>query len=287
MSAWSYEAPTELSDSQYARWQTLLEQRTGICFLQHKSILQKGLSTRMREAGYEDYEKYFDWVSREPEGLIEWAQLVDTVSVKETSFFREPQSYNLVRNFLAERLSKNVNQTAVNLWSVGCSTGEEAYSLAMVASDVIDFLARDCFFGVVATDISRSALSVARKGEYNQRKLETVPLAIRNKHIVSSDLGICHIKPELKQRVCFVQGNVVEIDQMPQMNMDVIFCQNLLVYFQKERQAAVLDSLVRHLLPGGMLVLGPGEVTSWRNPQMKRDLDDKVLAFVKHEGTKI
>jgi chemotaxis protein methyltransferase CheR/type IV pilus assembly protein PilK len=285
MSLWSYEASAELSDEQYRRWQTLLEQRTGISFLQHKSILQKGLSQRMREAGFSNYDEYFALVSQVPEGAVEWARLVDRVSVKETSFFREPQSFNLVRNFLAEYIQGRPRQPSINLWSVGCSTGEEAYSLAMVASDVIDFIGTDIFYGVVATDISRIALGDARKGEYGKRKLETVPLAIRNKHIESTDEGNCRVKDSLKQRVCFVQGNIVEFDRLPKMNMDVIFCQNVLVYFERHRLKAVLDSLVRHLNPGGLLVLGPGEVSNWQHPQMQRNSDDTVLAFIKQPDT--
>ncbi len=122
---WSYRAPPELSDEQYTCWTELLEERAGICFSQHKSILQKGLSSRMREVGVESYEEYLGKVTRIPEGAVEWSLLVDRVSVKETSFFRDSKSFDVVRRFLEERLQESVSRQdyTLDLWSVGCSTG--------------------------------------------------------------------------------------------------------------------------------------------------------------------
>jgi chemotaxis protein methyltransferase CheR/type IV pilus assembly protein PilK len=281
MSTWSYEVPEELSDEQYARWQALLEQRTGICFLQHKSILQTGLNQRLKETGYSNYEHYFNWVSRVPDGLAEWTQLIDCISVNETSFFREPEAFGAVRNFLAEYLRQRPEQDTLNLWSLGCATGEEAYSLAMVASDVLGFLSRDGYFGVVGMDISRTALAIARKAEYAQRKLEMIPVAIRNKHFSTTDSGLFKINSELKKRVCFAPGNIIGLHKMPPMNMDVIFFQNVLIYFQRDRQEQVVNSLVKHLKPGGLLVLGPGEINAWQHPQMQRYSDERVTAYIK------
>lgn len=283
MSSWIYQTAPELNDEQYARWQALLEARTGICFLQHKSILQTGLRQRMREVGVSDYDAYYQQVSAVPQGAVEWAQLVDRISVKETSFFREPHSYGAVKKFLQQRLSVALKEDgcALDIWSVGCSTGEEAYSLAMAASDMIDYLGVKVFLGVMATDISQSALTVARDGCYTARKLAGLPLAVRYKHFVRLSEQHYEISPALKQRLCFVRGNILELAAVPTMAMDVIFCQNVLVYFRRERQWQVLDHLVEHLKPGGLLMLGPGEVVAWQHPKMHRATDDAVLAYVK------
>lgn len=285
MPAWSYQASPELSDEQYARWQALLEERTGICFLQHKSIMQKGLSQRMREVEVDDYEKYFEQVSKVPDGLVEWTQLVDRISVNETSFFRETRSFDTVRNYLLERLDNNVRRQdyTLDIWSVGCSTGEEAYSLAMIATDVIDYIAANIFLGVMATDISQTTLVAARQGRYGRRKLEGMEPALKHKYFVQVSDQEFEVVPSLRQRVCFVQGNMLELNDAPRMAMDIIFCQNALIYFRRERQRQVLDSLVEHLKPGGLLVVAPGEVVGWQNPQMRRTADEAVLAFVRQE----
>ena len=283
MSTWSFQATPELSDEQYARWQSLLEERTGICFLQHKSILQKGLSQRMREVGANDYEQYFQQVSAVPEGVVEWTQLVDRVSVKETSFFRDQHSYDAVRNFLLARLDQldSPDVYSLDLWSVGCSTGEEAYSLAMMANDVIDYLAAKCFLGVMATDISQTALMMARLGCYSKRKLDGLPLALKNKYFVRGSKHEYQIAPSLRQRLCFVQGNMLELEAAPKLAMDVIYCQNVLVYFHRDRQWQVLNALTEHLKPGGLLMIGPGEVMAWQHPKMQRSGDEKVQAYIK------
>lgn len=286
MSTWSIEAPQELSDEEYARWKNLLEERTGISFLQHKSILQKGLSQRMREVGAESYDQYFDQVSAVPEGAVEWARLVDRVSVKETSFFREPLSYEACRNFLLQRLYSVKDETnyTLDIWSVGCSTGEEPYSLAMMASDLLNFLHMPLFWGVIATDISPTALAVARKGLYSARKVNGLPLASIDNYFVKRDDNEYEVSAELKQRICFAQRNMLDMEDAPMVPMDVIYCQNVLVYFSKENKSQVLNSLVEYLKPGGMLMIGPGEIVGWSHPSVKRLANDSVLAFIKSES---
>lgn len=283
MPVWTYQAPPELSDEAYRRWQNLLEARTGISFLQHKSILQKGLLQRMREVGAESYDVYYDEVVELAEEQEEWALLVDSISIKETSFFRDSNSYALVNAFLLERVEKNVaeNTHTLDLWSVGCATGEEAYSLAMIANDVVDYLAAQCHLSVTASDISRTALADAARGCYKARRLESITLAQRAKYFARKSEKEYEVRPELKQRMRFAQGNILDEMHTQPKAMELIYCQNVLIYFRRERQWQALDSLVRHLKPGGLLVIGPGEVFGWKHPEMSRSNDESVQAYIK------
>ena len=284
MSSWSYQAPQELSDEQYTRWKNLLETRTGICFSQHKSILQKGLSMRMREIGSKDYEEYFQQVSRVPSGNVEWTQLVDRITVKETSFYRDSHSYSAVRNYLLslyESEKKAGDSDTLELWSVGCSTGEEAYSLAMLANEVLDYVCANSFLGVMATDISQSALAVGRAGKYSERKVNDLAPALKHKYFKALNDENYQVVASLRQRIAFVQGNLLELDKTPLLAMDVIYCQNVLVYFRRELQWQVLNTLTQHLKPGGMLIIGPGEVVGWQHSQMQRYNDTVVQAYIK------
>lgn len=283
MTSWVYEAPQELTNDQYARWQSLLEERTGISFLQHKSILQKGLRQRMREIGAENYENYFEKVRTIPDGVVEWMQLVDRISVKETSFFREKYSFESVKKFLQDRLvSVDKEQSpTLDIWSVGCSTGEEAYSLAMLASETINYLEAGIFFAVFATDISQSALAVAREGKYSLIKIANMPKALQEKYFSKCGEKDAEVVSELKQRMCFSQGNVQLCEESPPVLMDVIFCQNVFVYFRRQRQHVVLDHLVEQLKPGGLLMIGPGEVIGWHNTRVNRTSDNLVQSYIK------
>ncbi|WP_339670137.1 protein-glutamate O-methyltransferase CheR [Dasania marina] len=282
MASWAFESPAPLSDTQYAQWQQLLEQRTGICFMQHRSILQAGLVLRMREIGISDYDAYFQQVSAVPQGAIEWSLLVDRISVKETSFFRDADAFKAVKQFLLKRLDAQLRpqDDTLEIWSVGCSTGEEAYSLAMVASDMVDYTQANVFIGVTATDISSTALHYARRGAYAPRKLERVPAETKMKYFSEQGDKHFHIVPDLKQKLCFTQGNILELAQAPAMKMDIIYCQNVLIYFQRWRHKQLLDMFAERLKPGGLLIMGAGEVTNWRHPNMKRLADEHVLAYI-------
>ena len=283
MTSWAYEAPQELTNDQYARWQNLLEERTGISFLEHKSILQKGLRQRMREIGADNYENYFEKVRTIPEGVVEWMQLVDRISVKETSFFREKYSFKSVQKFLLERLESigEAPGQTLDIWSVGCSTGEEAYSLAMLATEALNYLETEIFLAVFATDISQSALTVAREGQYSQAKISNLPKPFREKYFSKANEKKAEIVGKLKHRVCFSQGNMQVHSESPPVLMDVIFCQNVFVYFRRERQHIVLDHLVEKLKPGGLLMIGPGEVIGWNNTRVKRTADNLVQSYIK------
>lgn len=283
MMAWPHSPPPALNDQQFAAWQQLIEARTGIDFSQHRPILQGGLYRRLRELGDIDVEAYFEQVSR-PEGLIEWQQLLDHIAVKETSFFRQTAAFELVRNYLRKR----VNATpTLDLWSVGCATGEEAYGLAMVASDVIEHSGARCFLGVLATDMCGEALQLARAGRYRAKRLTQVPEPLRRRFFVADGEQWCRISPALQQRLCFAQANLLDADRLPALPMDVIFCQNVLVYFRRWRTKQVLDALVERLKPGGLLVLGPGEAAHWQHPAMVRTAHQGVSAWLRRADSPV
>ena len=283
MSQWSYQTPQQFSDEEYARWQALLEKRTGISFVNHKSILQKGLVRRMREIGIDDYDEYFRSVSAVPEGVVEWVRLVDHISVKETSFFRDLDAYKVLRKYLKICLEEKIKSQSysLDLWSVGCSTGEEPYSLAIQSAELIDDLSANFFLGVIATDISQSALSNAKRGVYQGRKLDNLSGALKNKYFLPvGDMGY-QVLPELRQRVCFVQGNMLELDASPVMDMDVIFCQNVLIYFRRELRHQILNGLMKRLKPGGLLVVSPGEAVGWAHKEARRIEEETAQAYIK------
>lgn len=278
MVTWLQPALPALTDQQFADWQQLIEARTGIDFSQHRPILQGGLSRRLRELEQTDYDAYFDRVTRLPEGLAEWQALLDYIAVKETSFFRQPAAYELVRSYLRKRVQ---HATTLDLWSVGCATGEEAYSLAMVASDIIERQGTSCFLGVLATDMCSAALQQARAGVFRSKRIEQIPEPLRQRFFIEEDAQLFRAAPALRQRLCFAQANLLDADRLPALPMDVIFCQNVLVYFRRWRTRQVLDALVERLKPGGLLVLGPGEAAHWQHDALVRTAHSGVSAWLR------
>lgn len=279
---WGIKSLAPISDEQFELWQTLIEARTGMTIgAARRSYLETSLGIRMREIGLSDYEAYYEQLMAGSAVEREWAILVDRLTVQETSFFRHPSSFALVRAHVAELLLQNPTRKSLNFWSVGCSTGEEPYSLAMQTDAQLNELKRTkTYFSVMATDISLPTLARARMAIYGERRLHNVPTAWRNKYFFPIEgKKEFQIRDELKKRVAFIQLNIMELDRAPMANMDIIFCQNVLIYFRRFRKRDILTNLAARLAPGGLLVLGLGEAMDWAHPQLVRVDYPDTLAF--------
>lgn len=280
---WSLQTAPDLSDLQFEQWNKLLEARTGIQVAPHqRSFLQIQLARRMRELGIKHYAQYYGEVSAGVGGMVEWSILVDRLVVKETSFFRHRDSIEYVRHFLQNRINNRSLHDSFEVWSLGCATGEEPYSLAMVVNDCFDLAGLDPYYGITATDISLPALQFAREGAYPRRKLEPLAAAEQARYFKARE-GIresYQVVDRVRERVCFAHGNVLKVADMPRVKMDVIFCQNVLIYFRRWRRREILNELATRLKPGGVLLIGLGEVVDWTHPNLQRIADERVQAYV-------
>ncbi len=270
----------DLTPAEFHDWQTLVEERTGLVFSERRRVLlQASLTARMREVGVEDYDSYYRQVTSGVRGAVEWSALMDRLTVQETRFFRHLPSFQCLHDHLVEACRA---RRPVSLWSVGCSTGEEAYSMAICASQALSHAGMDeAGYGVTATDISLSALSRARAGVFAEHRLVQLPAELRERHLLRQPDGHYRIAPEIAERVCFARLNVLELAGAPISGMDVIFCQNLLIYFRRWRRRDILNRLAERLAPGGLLVVGVGEVSGWRHPDLVPVANDEVLAFMR------
>lgn len=270
-----------LNDSQFAQWQSLLESRTGMYIdVSHRSLLESSLTIRMREIESSDYDEYYKKVCSKPDGIVEWNIFLDRVLVKETRFYRNPESLSLVSKHLGKMLQEK-DKHALNIWSVGCSSGEEAYTLAILCEEAIKANKAQASYGVTATDISLPVLAKAREGIYNARRLLDLKTALIDSYFTSHEGNKFQVVDTLKKKVCFSMSNMIDIEKSPLRNMDIIYCQNVLIYFKKERKHIILDSLVERLAPGGLLVIGQGEAFGWHNNLVTRVADNQTLAYIR------
>lgn len=284
---WRLSSLPPMSDDEFALWAKLLETRTGITLPEtRKSFLVTAFGPRMRELAIGDYEGYYRYVTSGARGMMEWVDLVDRLTVHETRFFRNESSLALVRDILLPDLAAHGPQhrRSIDIWSVGCATGEEPYSLAMVVDQFFADNAIDGYYGVTASDISMSALAVGRAGIYGRAKLKHLPPQLLMRYFEPLDGERFQIKPRLRERVCFTRINILELERSSVSMMDIILCQNLLIYLRRERRVAALNRLVEHLRPGGLLVLGAGEIIGWDHPAMEPVLYDNTLAFRRVRG---
>src|SRR3990167_1580904 len=185
---WALKPVIEMSAAEFQVWQALLEERTGLVINeQRRAFLQTNLSVRMRELGVDGYANYFRQVTAGPSGAVEWSTLLDRLTVQETRFFRHQPSFDLLERYLAERLLREPLSAPWSLWSVGCSSGEEPYSMAISAAQVLRETAHPGHFGVTGTDISLSALSKAHEGLYAARKLEQLEESLGERYFCVQD----------------------------------------------------------------------------------------------------
>jgi chemotaxis methyl-accepting protein methylase len=275
-----FEPLPEMNDMQFQQWVKLLEQRTGMLLPpERKSFLVTNLGLRMREIGCSSYQEYYDLV-RSKQGLREWSTLVDRITVHETRFFRHPQSLDMVRDFVAAKpTDPKSGKVSVQAWSVACSTGEEAYSLAMVIDQALQQREQPAYFGITATDISPASLATGRKGVYTDRRVTHIEPALRDEYFTRLPDGKFQANDYLRKRICFARMNVQEIDKGPVGEMDIIYCQNLLIYFDRDARTEIVNNMLRHLAPGGLMVLGSGELLNLDNDNIEKISNPRVLAF--------
>ena len=201
---WSLVSAPDISEQQFSQWSKLLETRVGIRLnVNQKQFLQSQLGIRMRELGEEDFSNYFRRVSDTEKGQLEWSILVDRLLVKETNFFRNQTSLNFVCSHLQDLINNGMQPASYDIWSLGCSTGEEAYSLAILINEVFELAKLEPYFGITATDVSRVAISLARIGRYSNRKLEFVPSSFRYKYFSKADGNNASFEHEIADKICF------------------------------------------------------------------------------------
>ena len=271
----------DLDDVRMQRWLDLVEDRTGIVIPQErKAFLMAGLRARMQELGIGDYDDYFRSLCMDRRWTEEWSHLVDRLTVHETSFFRHLPSLQLLTQEILPRYSaRSDGRRGFQVWSLGCATGEEPYSLAMLIHRHLAGMGDGQRFGITATDISRPALQTARSGIYSERRLQGVPTELRERFCVPLGDGSIQIADELRRRICFAQLNVLRVDSFPLRDLDLIYCQNMLIYFPRVRRLQIVEALAQRVAPGGMLVLGPGDLPCWAHAEFTRIRFEGTLAF--------
>ncbi|WP_286221119.1 CheR family methyltransferase [Marinobacter apostichopi] len=281
---WSLRRLPDMDEAQFRQWQTLLEHRTGITLsAERRSFLETNLGIRMREIGCNSYQAYYEKIVSGPDAIQEWSTLVDRLTVQETRFFRDPDAFRLVADYVLTRPREQLRKRPLEAWSVGCSSGEEPYTLAMVLNECMSQLELQPLFGITGSDISKPAIDKARDGLFNPRKLMGMDEELKTRYFRPAERNTVEIVESIRERVCFTRLNVLDLDQAPMHGMNIIFCQNLLIYFRRWRRREIVRRLAERLAPGGLLVLGQGELTDWQPPGLQRLPSEHVLAWIKRQ----
>ena len=254
-----------LSQELFLRLSDFIYRESGIKMpLTKKTMLEARLQKRLRSMGLTSYDEYCSYLFS-PEGIAnELVHMIDVVTTNKTDFFREAQHFE----YLIEHVLPGLVQSRgagirrpFMAWSAACSSGEEPYTLAMVL-DQFSRRARGFTFQVLGTDISTRVLETARDGIYHEERIEQIPLELRRSYFMKSrdrSRKLVRVVPELRAHVKFRRLNFMEEDFGMREKMDVVFCRNVLIYFDRPTQEAVINRICGHLHSGGYLFTGHSE----------------------------
>jgi chemotaxis protein methyltransferase CheR len=248
-----------LSEHELSEIRMLIEERTGICFDESR---ERFFSTRVREhLRAKGLARGTDLLRSMRKSNVEYEALLERLLTQETSFFRYPGVYEAFeKRVLPELHVKKFwkNPRTLRIWSAGCSTGEEPYSIAITIADSLSF-ADSWNVEILATDVGRQALKHAERGIYSGRSIASVNEKQLANHFSALEKGQ-QIKPRLQKMVSFAQMNLASPVYLGRM--DAIFCMNVLIYFSEERRRALVQRFYETLEPGGYLFLGHSESIS-------------------------
>ncbi|MDE2406063.1 MAG: protein-glutamate O-methyltransferase [Sphingomonadales bacterium] len=263
------DAADRLSPADFRRLTAHIHAVCGITISQAKSEMLEGrLRRRVRALGLDSLRDYAAWLFEGGALDEEGPALINAVTTNKTDFFREPAHFAFLREVVLPELSQR--RRPLRVWSAACSTGAEPYTLAMV----LDAHANDADgpeFGILATDIDTEVLAHARRGVYPLAQLDPVPAELRRRYVMRARLAGRNegrITPDLRAAVGFGRLNLIGEGYPVGEPMDVIFCRNVLIYFDRETQARVVAQLADCLRPGGYLFLGHSEAGVGASPAL-------------------
>jgi chemotaxis protein methyltransferase CheR len=242
------------TQADFSRVQSLIYQRAGISLHDGKhAMVYSRLSRRLRETGYQSFRDYLTWL--ESHDGPEWQEFVNALTTNLTSFFREQHHFDI----LAEHLKSRPSGTAWRVWCNAASTGEEPYSILMTA---VDALGGQANFRLWASDIDSKVLATAARGVYRQEAIKGLDMPRLQRYFLrgkGNNVGLLRVKPELQRMVEFLGVNLIRDDWPFHEPFDVVFCRNVMIYFDAPTQRSVLERIHRVMKPGGLLFVGHSE----------------------------
>lgn len=253
----------ELSQKDYDLFRKLIYEKCGINLGDQKQQLVRArLGKRLRSGNFASYRAYYEFVRNDATGN-EVCLLIDAISTNTTHLFREKQHFDFLASALQRRLEDKRWRSAtktLRIWSAGCSTGDEPYSIAMTLDDALVNSGVD--WKILATDISTKVLDVARAGIYETHRLGTVPPTFRQRYfgrVAGPDRTHAQVVPRLRERITFARFNLMTEHFPFRHGFDFIFCRNVMIYFDRATQEGLVARFSQHLRPGGHLLIGHSE----------------------------
>jgi len=253
----------KLSDKMFSLFSDFIYKKLGIHLPQAKKImLQYRLIKRLKKLKMKSFEDYFSYLTSVDGLKKELPRMINVVTTNKTDFFREPYHFQYLSENVLPEFCKQKHSRPFKIWSSACSIGAEPYTMAMVLQEFAE-KNRQFRYNILSTDISTKALKTAQNAIYDHEMVDIIPIELRKKYLLKkkdqNQSALVRIAPELRQKVKFKQMNLMLSTYPVDTQMDVIFCRNVIIYFDRKTQERVVKTLSCHLKPGGYLFMGHSE----------------------------
>jgi len=258
-----------ITDKEFRAFRELIFAEAGISLSDAKRVLVcSRLSRRLRHYGFQTFSQYYEYLmSGDPSG-DERLKMINCITTNKTDFFREMHHFEYLRGQFFPELRERVLRGAarrLRIWSAGCSSGEEPYSIAMTVRDAFGFLP-GWDIKMLASDIDTDMLRVAERAIYPAERLDSVPAEYQRRYFLRGRgewAGYFKVRSELRDFVTFRRINFAEPSWPIHTRFDVIFCRNVIIYFNRETQRRLFERLAAYLQPDGCLMVGHSESLQW------------------------
>ncbi len=251
-----------LTDQEFELFKALIYQQVGITLdAPKKTLLVSRLGKRLRDLGLPTYKAYYDSLSGK-KGEEELTKLLDLISTNKTDFFREPVHFDFLRDQVLPQVQE---AKTLRIWSSASSSGEEPYTISMTLHDAISDLSR-WDIKILASDISTRVLAKAASGIYEEERVSQLPQDVVRRFFLKGrgeQSGKLKVRPSVAQLVNFRRINLMDQAFPIRSPLDVVFCRNVMIYFDRPTQAALMEKFHRYLKPGGYLFIGHSESLQW------------------------
>ena len=250
----------QLSPQQFERFRNLIYTMSGIRISDNKfSMLSNRIRRRLKAGEFAGFDAYYRYLTS-PQGNGEIEHFLDEITTNETFFFRTASHFEWFKSELISQMvsaeRRGARSRSLRIWSAGCATGAEPYSIAICLQENL-FRLRDWSLTIVGTDISEEALREAREGVFKHRAVEAATERQLRRCFQSREGDHWQVRPEVKKFVRFERHNLMT--RMSEPPFDCIFIRNVLIYFDQDSKRTVVNNLIRALTPGGFLIVGPSE----------------------------
>jgi chemotaxis protein methyltransferase CheR len=262
-----------MDSESFERLSTYVTREYGIKLpLAKKSMLESRLNKKVKSLGLTSYKEFLDFIFSEQGKQGELFNVIDLITTNKTDFFREAAHFHFLTTEFLTSYKTDYNRNNIKIWSAGCSTGEEPYTIIMSMEEYKN-QNPEITYSLLASDVSTRVIQTAHQGIYEIEKIEPVPLELKRSYFLRSKSNpkLVRVKPQFRKKIQFKRINFMDNSYgLTKADFDIILCRNVLIYFDKATQERVINKFCSHLKPGGLLFLGHSESIIGMNLPLKQ-----------------